>query len=96
MIAASIRWTAEVVAQRAAELLRAQGALRDAKYAYQYACQRYKERIGRDLDVSSPTFRRATRKSYGAYQQARIDGYNARRRFETAVRGSRAFMEAMR
>lgn len=95
-MALSIRWTAEAVARRAAELLRVQGALRDAKYAYQCACQRYKERIGGDIDVSSPAFRRATRKSYGAYQQACASTYNARRRFETAVRGSRAFMEAMR
>ncbi|MDR5878803.1 hypothetical protein [Caballeronia sp. LZ032] len=91
---ASIEWTADLIAERAAEYMRVRIVLRDARYAYRQACARFKDRRSGDfVDVADPAFRRATRKTYAAYQHARAEERNAGRRLETAVRGSQVFHE---
>ncbi|RKR44568.1 hypothetical protein [Paraburkholderia sp. BL17N1] len=94
---ARYRWTSEDVARRAAEHYLAQCARRDARYNYECACIRFKERRGIEhVDVADASFRRSTRKAYVAYQHARRLEYNAARRLETAIRGSEVFREVSR
>ncbi|MGF6870613.1 hypothetical protein [Paraburkholderia sp. MM5477-R1] len=80
-------WTDELVAQRAKEFVRLKSARRFAQGEYKYSCERFKTRRGIDyLDVNDPKFRRATRKAYEAFQEARAAERNALRRLETATR----------
>jgi hypothetical protein len=91
---ARYRWTSEDVARRAAEHYLAQCARRDARYNYECACIRFKERRGIEhVDVADARFRRSTKKTYLAYQRARQLERNAARRLETAILGSRLFVE---
>ncbi|QQC63796.1 hypothetical protein [Paraburkholderia ginsengisoli] len=85
--AARPAWTAELVAQRAADLIHKKNARRRARDEYGISCERFKTRRGIDyLETSDPNFRRSTRKAYDALQVARNAERNAMRRLETAVR----------
>lgn len=90
----AFRWTPEDVARRAAERLVARSARERAHWLYSEACQRYKDRRNLErVDVTDPTFRRATKMAYDVYQRARQAEYNAGRRLATAIRGSEVFLE---
>jgi hypothetical protein len=80
-------WTADLVARRAVDFVRAQSALRSAKFDYFDACDRYRVRHGlARIDRDDAKFHRATRKTYRAVCEARHQVRNAKRRLETAVR----------
>lgn len=91
------RWTSADVARRAAEHLLAQCERRYAHGLYTEAIVRFKQRRGvARIDPADPAFRRATNKSYAAYQRARAAEYNAARRLATAIRGAEIFLEVRR
>lgn len=81
-------WTKDLVARRAAEYLRFEQAMREARLDYRGSCARFirRNRIEIRLDTSDEEFRRATRKQFLALHAAKRSLYNAKRRLQTAVR----------
>ncbi|MDH6150516.1 MULTISPECIES: hypothetical protein [Paraburkholderia] len=88
-------WTADLVARRAIDFVRAQSAMRIARDEYCEGCARFWERHGLTcIDRDDPEFHRATRKTYRSLCAARNDLHNARCRLETAVRRPDSYLGA--
>jgi hypothetical protein len=88
-------WTKDVVAQRAAEYVQLALAVRRARSEYRGSCALFRERNcrGNYAAKGDPKFRRSTRKTYLALQDALGAQRNAQRRLETAVRNCACLSE---
>ncbi|MDR5776507.1 MULTISPECIES: hypothetical protein [unclassified Caballeronia] len=84
----STKWTKDLVARRAFELVSFHDAARRARWDYHDACREFRSqaRVSGYIDKSDPKFHLATRKQYRVLHKARAALYNAQRRLEAAVR----------